>query len=310
MPSPSSVRPTPTRTVPGTLTEVFATAADGTPLRAWLVLPEGASADAPAPLVLWMHGGPVNSWNAWSWRWCPWLLAARGYAVLLPDPAFSTGYGRSMVQRGWGQWGGTPYTDLMTITDVALERPDLDAERTAAMGGSYGGYLANWVAGHTDRFRAIVTHASLWALDQFAQTTDLPAFWRREWGDPDKQPERYETWSPHRFAAAITTPMLVVHGDRDYRVPIGEGAAPVGRARRARASTPSSSTSPTRTTGCSPPATPGSGTRPCSASSISTCWARSGCGPSWSETRRWGVQAPPQVTRTPHPVATTKCARA
>ena len=216
--------PTPgTLKVPGRLDEVSVTVEDGTRVRAWLALPDGAGDSAPAPLLLWIHGGPLNSWNAWSWRWNPWLMTAKGYAVLLPDPALSTGYGRAMVQRGWGQWGGTPYTDLMAVTDEAVKRPDIDETRTAAMGGSYGGYMANWVAGHTDRFRCIVTHASLWALDQFQGTTDHPAYWAREWGLPDVTPGRYEQWSPHRFAERITSPMLVIHGDKDYRVPIGEG---------------------------------------------------------------------------------------
>jgi dipeptidyl aminopeptidase/acylaminoacyl peptidase len=207
----------------GRLEEVTANAEDGTPLRAWLALPEGASAESPAPLLLWMHGGPLSSWNDWSWRWSPWLMVARGYAVLLPDPALSTGYGIGMIRRGWGRWGGEPYTDLMAVTDEALQRPDLDSARTAAMGGSFGGYLANWVAGQTDRFRAIVTHASLWALDAFGGATDAAHFWQRDFGDPLTQPERYEKNSPHQHAASIRTPMLVVHGDRDYRVPIGEG---------------------------------------------------------------------------------------
>ena len=209
-------------TAPGRLERVAATAADGTAVSAWLALPESASAAAPAPLLLWIHGGPLSSWNAWSWRWNPWLMVAKGYAVLLPDPALSVGYGAGMIRRGWGQWGGAPYTDLMSVTDAVVARPDVDAERTAAMGGSYGGYLANWVAGHTDRFRCIVSHAGLWALDQFQGTTDLPGYWVREWGLLAERPERYAQWSPHHFAAAIRTPMLVVHGDRDYRVPVGE----------------------------------------------------------------------------------------
>jgi dipeptidyl aminopeptidase/acylaminoacyl peptidase len=206
----------------GPVERVEAQAEDGTTVSAWLALPEGASADNPAPLLLWIHGGPLGSWNSWSWRWNPWLMVAKGYAVLLPDPALSTGYGAHMVERGWGQWGGTPFTDLMTITDTAVARPDIDESRTAAMGGSYGGYMANWVAGHTDRFRCIVTHASLWALDQFQGTTDVPGYWAKEWGLPADQPQRYEDWSPHHFLKAITTPMLVVHGDKDYRVPVGE----------------------------------------------------------------------------------------
>jgi len=208
--------------LPGSVTEVATTVADGTRIRGWLVLPQGASADNPAPLLLWVHGGPISSWNSWSWRWNPWLMAARGYAVLLPDPALSTGYGLHMIARGWDHWGGIPYTDVMAITDAVAERPDIDAERTAMMGGSYGGYMANWIAGHTDRFRAIVSHAGLWALEQMFGTTDGPPYWRRQFGDPATRPERYLASSPHLHADKIVTPMLIIHGDRDYRVPIGE----------------------------------------------------------------------------------------
>ena len=208
--------------VPGRLEEVQATAADGTTIRGWLVLPETARAAAPAPLLLWVHGGPQSSWNAWSWRWNPWLMAARGYAVLLPDPALSTGYGQQMMERGHGTWGASPYTDVMAITDAVVERPDIDGSRTAMMGGSFGGYMANWIAGHTGRFAAIVSHAGLWALDQFNGTTDEPAYWRRVFGDPASQPERYHDNSPHLHVASIVTPMLVIHGDKDYRVPVGE----------------------------------------------------------------------------------------
>ncbi|MFI2753819.1 alpha/beta fold hydrolase [Cellulomonas sp. P22] len=210
--------PAPLPTVPGTLTEVETTAADGHRVRAWLALPEGASAEQPAPLLLWIHGGPLGSWNTWSWRWNPWLLVAQGYAVLLPDPALSTGYGQEFIDRGWGSWGAAPFTDLMAATDAAVARDDIDESRTAAMGGSFGGYMANWVAGHTDRFDAIVTHASLWALDQFGPTTDASYYWEREMTQ-----EMALANSPHLFVEQIVTPMLVIHGDKDYRVPIGEG---------------------------------------------------------------------------------------
>ena len=202
--------------------EVEATASDGARVQSWLVLPEGASAENPAPLLLWIHGGPLMSWNSWSWRWCPWLMAARGYAVLMPNPALSQGFGQDFVRRGWGEWGGAPYTDLMAAVDAAEQRDDIDASRTAAMGGSFGGYMANWVATQTDRFKAIVTHASLWDLDAFTGTTDAAYYWEKEWGDPLTEPKRYEQNSPHRYADAIRTPMLVIHGDKDYRVPIGE----------------------------------------------------------------------------------------
>jgi dipeptidyl aminopeptidase/acylaminoacyl peptidase len=200
--------------LPGTLTELTATADDGQPIRSWLALPAD---DGPAPLLLWVHGGPLASWNTWHWRWNPWLLVAQGYAVLLPDPALSTGYGQEFIQRGWGAWGFAPYTDLMAATDAACADPRVDASRTAVMGGSFGGYMANWIAGHTDRFRAIVTHASLWALDQFGATTDGAYWWARE-----MTPEMTARNSPHSFVGRIATPMLVIHGDKDYRVPIGE----------------------------------------------------------------------------------------
>ncbi|GAA1118731.1 S9 family peptidase [Nesterenkonia jeotgali] len=204
--------------LPGTLSEVTAVGDDGAPVRAWLALPAEASAKDPAPLLLWIHGGPLNSWNAWTWRWNPWLMVAQGYAVLLPDPALSTGYGQEFVQRGWNSWGGHPFTDLMSITDATEAREDIDHTRTAAMGGSFGGYMANWIAGQTDRFSAIVTHASLWALDQFGPTTDMASYWRNEL-DEYMAAEH----SPHLHVEKIVTPMLVIHGDKDYRVPIGEG---------------------------------------------------------------------------------------
>ncbi|QZT61091.1 S9 family peptidase [Mycolicibacterium austroafricanum] len=230
--------------LPGTLTEVTATTADGRTVRSWMVLPHGEAAASyssrerssasyssrerssasyssrersSAPLLLWIHGGPLASWNAWHWRWNPWVMAAHGYAVLLPDPALSTGYGQEFIQRGWGSWGFAPYTDLMAATDAACAHPRVDEKRTAAMGGSFGGYMANWIAGHTDRFAAIVTHASLWALDQFGATTDGGYWWARE-----MTPEMAAANSPHLFVSEIATPMLVIHGDKDYRVPIGE----------------------------------------------------------------------------------------
>ncbi|WP_029136863.1 S9 family peptidase [Nakamurella lactea] len=205
-------------TLPGRLEEVQTTAADGSRVRGWLALPSGVSTESPAPLALWIHGGPLGSWNAWSWRWTPWNMVAQGYAVLLPDPALSTGYGQEFIQRGWGRWGAEPFTDLMSITDSVEARADIDGSKTVAMGGSFGGYMANWVAGHTDRFAAIVTHASLWALDQFGATTDMSMFWAQE-----MTPAMSTEFSPHRSVDKIVTPMLVVHGDRDYRVPIGEG---------------------------------------------------------------------------------------
>ena len=123
------------------------------------------------------------------------------------------------------------------------------------MGGSFGGYMANWIAGHTDRFRAIVSHAGLWALDQMFGTTDAPAYWRPQLRHPPASPSA--TWPTRRTCTRpqISTPMLVIHGDKDYRVPVGEAlrlwCGPVQRPGQGR---PSSCTSRTRTTGSSSPA--------------------------------------------------------
>ena len=202
---------------------IVATATDGAEVGSWLVLPAMDAAAEPLPLVVLIHGGPLGSWNGWHWRWNPHVWAAHGYAVLLPDPALSTGYGRSWIERGWGRWGQAPYTDVLAAVDHVAARPDIDADRVAATGGSFGGYLANWIAGQTDRFGAIVTHASLWSLPGFHGTTDLGLFWEREFGDPYRDDTRYLDNSPHRHVGAITTPMLVIHGEKDVRVPVSEG---------------------------------------------------------------------------------------
>jgi dipeptidyl aminopeptidase/acylaminoacyl peptidase len=208
--------------LPSRVEEVVTRSVDGAEVRSWLVLPTGASAAQPAPLLVWIHGGPFSAWSGWHWRWNPHLLTQRGYAVLLPDPRLSTGYGRAHAYDAWNDWATLPSADILAATDAACARPDIDGERTAAMGGSYGGYMSNWLAGHTDRFRAIVTHASLWAMDEMHGTTDYGPFMEREFGSPVTEFETWMAQSPHRSADAIRTPMLVIHGERDRRVPAGE----------------------------------------------------------------------------------------
>ena len=197
--------------------------ADGSTVRGWLVLPDGASAQAKAPLLLWVHGGPVSSWNTWSWRWNPWLMAARGYAVLLPDPALSTGYGHDFIAEATG-CGATIRSPMSWRSPTwRLRRPEIDADRTAMMGGSFGGYMANWIAGHTDRFAGIVSVTpGSGRLTRCSAPPTASFYWRREFGKPESQPERYAANSPHLHVDAITTPMLIIHGDKDYRVPVGE----------------------------------------------------------------------------------------
>jgi dipeptidyl aminopeptidase/acylaminoacyl peptidase len=197
----------------GTLTEVATTAADGTALRAWLRLPEG---EGPHPLVVFAHGGPWGSWNAFTFRWNPNPFVAAGYAVLLPDPAISTGYGQHMIDRGQQELGGAPFADIMALADATIARSDIDESRQAFAGGSYGGYMANWVAGHTgDRFRCIITHSGAWHMESKNRTNDNSSWERGMRSDSD-------TYSPHHAVADIQVPMLITHGARDYRVPIGQ----------------------------------------------------------------------------------------
>jgi dipeptidyl aminopeptidase/acylaminoacyl peptidase len=208
--------------LPGVATELTCRSSDGTEVHGHLVLPTSATPDDPAPLVLWIHG-QTRGWNAHNfWLWCPYLLAERGYAVLMANPARSTGYGQEMMQRGWGYWGDKVVADLLAAVDAAVARPDIDGSRTAAMGHSFGGHLANWLAGRTDRFRAIVNCAGVWAFDQFQGTTDKTAHWEFEFGDPYLDPEAWTRNSPRVDLASITTPMLIVHGMKDYNVPISE----------------------------------------------------------------------------------------
>ena len=208
----------------GRVERLSATAADGTAIGSWLVLPPDTSAEQPAPLVVFAHGGPHRVVE----RLALALEPASPRRARVRGAAAGPGHldrlrpadGRARL----GRWGETPYTDLMAL-DAALTRPDLDASRTALTGGSYGGYMANWVAGHTDRFRAIVTHASLWDLRPFHGTTDTGADWEHEMGDPYRQPELYDGTSPAAHIGSIRTPMLVIHGERDFRVPVSEALA-------------------------------------------------------------------------------------
>ena len=206
--------------LPGELTEITATAADGTDLRAWLAVPE---TDGPSPLMVFAHGGPWGSWNDWTWRWNPWPFVARGYAVLMPDPGISTGYGKRMVSRGHDALGDEPFTDIMALADTAVARPDIDETRQGFAGGSYGGYMANWVAGHTGaRFKCVVTHAGLWDIETMSKATDNGQWYTWMMGELPTGGTQANLWSPHLFADRIEAPMLVIHGDKDYRVPFNQ----------------------------------------------------------------------------------------
>jgi dipeptidyl aminopeptidase/acylaminoacyl peptidase len=194
----------------------------GEPVQSFLVRPRGA---ARPPLLLWIHGGPVGqNADGWHWRWNPVLMASAGYAVLLPNPRGSTGRGQAFIEGVWNnQWGAACYRDLMAVTDAVAKRPDVDGARMAAMGGSFGGYMTNWIGGHTDRFRCLVTHASVYHFSSFHGTTDEPAFFALELGGtPYGDREAFERYSPHAGAAAWKSPTLILHGEKDYRCPVSE----------------------------------------------------------------------------------------
>lgn len=207
--------------LPGTLSWVSTDVA-GVRVGGWLCTPKSATAKKPAPLMVWVHGGPHGSYNSWSWRWCPWLAVARGYAVLMPDPAMSTGYGHAGLNRGWPRLPDVVWREVEALTDHVLNRKTLDGKRTALLGASFGGFMSNWIAGHTNRFKAIVTHAGLYALDQQHLTTDAAADKVRVHRTPEELPDWYAKYSPHHHLSKNITPMLVIHGNKDYRVPVSE----------------------------------------------------------------------------------------
>jgi dipeptidyl aminopeptidase/acylaminoacyl peptidase len=202
-----------------------AVSTDGAPIQYFLVRPKHAP--APAPLLLWIHGGPIGmDTDGWHWRWNPLLAVAAGYAVALPNPRGSTGFGQDFIQGIWGNvWGAQCYQDLMAVTDALVARPDIDAGRTMAMGGSFGGYMTNWIGTQTDRFRCLVTHASIVTMAQFTGTTDHPAWWYLEMGgeDPYADMAKFDRYAPIRHIKKWKTPALIIHGELDYRCPISEG---------------------------------------------------------------------------------------
>jgi dipeptidyl aminopeptidase/acylaminoacyl peptidase len=203
-------------------------AEDGTEVRSLVVRPAAHDlGQAPLPTLLWIHGGPLGQWShGWQWRWNPLAAVARGYVVVLPNPRGSTGCGQEMIEQIRADWGGRCYRDLMAVADDVERLPYVDERRVAAMGGSFGGYMTNWIGGNTDRFRCLVTHASLFSLPMFHGTTDFPPWFARHVGAfPWDDPETVDRYSPHTRLANWKTPTLIIHGEKDYRVPIGESLA-------------------------------------------------------------------------------------
>jgi dipeptidyl aminopeptidase/acylaminoacyl peptidase len=198
--------------------------AEGTKVEAMLIRPPQFSASQKYPLLVVLHGGPQTMWsNAWGYRWNAEVFSGAGYATLMINRRGSTGYGQKFTDEITNDWGGKAYVDVMKGTDAAIAKyPFIDKSRLAAAGGSYGGYLADWLATHTDRFKAIISHAGVYDKVSMYATEEL---WFEEHdlqGTPWGAPENYKKWAPSAYAAELgkyKTPTLVIAGERDYRVP-------------------------------------------------------------------------------------------
>jgi len=199
--------------------------AAGAKVQAWVVKPNTFKEGQKYPLLYLVHGGPQSAWNdGWTYRWNAQVFASAGYVVFMPNPRGSTGFGQTFTDEISNDWGGKPFDDLMKGVDAAEKLPYVDATRKVAAGASYGGYMMNWFLGHTDRFKAIVSHAGVYNLTSMYGVTE--ELWFPEWdlgGMPWTNPESYAKWSPHTYAKNFKTPTLVSHGELDFRVPIGEG---------------------------------------------------------------------------------------
>ncbi len=197
----------------------------GVEIEGWYLLPHGYEEGKAYPLVVDVHGGPHVMWsNHDPLMWQEWqLLAARGYAVFFCNPRGSDGYGQAFRDALFANWGPVAMTDIMTGVDLLIERGIADADQLFLTGGSYGGYMTAWVLGHTDRFRAAVTQRGVYSLLSFFGTTDITTFLDDEYGaDPLSDPQMMWEHSPLAHAHKIKTPLLILHSENDFRVPISE----------------------------------------------------------------------------------------
>jgi len=205
--------------------EVWYEGADGARVHGLVVKPPDFDASRKHPLLMLIHGGPQGAWGeSWTYRWNAQVFAGAGYVVFLPNPRGSTGFGQTFIDGINGDWGGKVYQDLISGLDYMQKRPYVDAERAAAAGGSYGGYMVNWILGHSERFKALVSHAGV--FDLRSKTAETEELWFPIWefrGMPWDNPEMYARWSPSEHIKNFKTPTLVIHGELDYRVPYGQG---------------------------------------------------------------------------------------
>jgi dipeptidyl aminopeptidase/acylaminoacyl peptidase len=202
--------------------------AEKTQVEGLLIRPPHFDAAKKYPTLLLIHGGPQGAWtDAWGYRWNQQVMAAAGYVVVMANPRGSTGYGQKFTAEISQDWGGKVYEDLMKGLDAAIAKyPFIDGSRVGAAGGSYGGYMIDWIATHTDRFKCLISHAGPYDLaSEYGATEEL---WFPVWefgGAPWAKPEIYRKWSPSEYAAALgkyKTPTLVVGGELDFRVPYNQ----------------------------------------------------------------------------------------
>lgn len=209
----------------GKYEEFNVSGAEGAQVHSFLLKPPAFDTTKKYPVLMLIHGGPQGAWSeSFSYRWNPQIFAAAGFVVVMPNPRGSTGYGQRFTDEISGDWGGKVYDDIMAVTDYVANLPYVDNERMAAAGGSYGGYMVNWLLGHTNRFKALVSHAGVYDLRSMGGETE--ELWFTTWefkGMPWQSPDVYEKWSPSSFAQNFKTPTLVIHGELDFRVPYGQG---------------------------------------------------------------------------------------
>jgi dipeptidyl aminopeptidase/acylaminoacyl peptidase len=202
------------------------TGAEKTQVEGFILKPPDFDPSRKYPVKFLIHGGPQGAWgDDWSFRWNPNLFAASGYVVVMINMRGSTGYGQQFIDEINGDWGGRPFQDLMLGLDYA-ERTYrfIDRDRECALGASYGGYMANWILGHSDRFKCIVSHDGMFNSESAYGTTE--ELWFSEWefkGTPWSNRELYRRWSPALAAPNFKTPTLVIHGQLDYRLDVSEG---------------------------------------------------------------------------------------
>ncbi len=200
--------------------------AEETPIHGFLVVPPGFDETREYPLILLIHGGPQGAFgDDFHYRWSVQLFAARGAVVAFPNPRGSTGYGHALKEQISGDWGGRCYEDLMRCLDfLPREFPFIDGERVAAAGASFGGFMVNWIAGHTDRFKALVCHDGIFHAETMAYTTEELWFEVKEHGGlPHDARDKLLEFSPHLHVENFETPTLVVQGEQDFRCPASEG---------------------------------------------------------------------------------------